>query len=328
MPVYEYKGVNAAGKTIKGVVDAENSQAARAKLRKDNIFLTDLNEGGGSSASPSSSGSSSGPKSLSFGGGGVKSQDIAIMTRQLSTLISAGIPLDESLSALVEQTENIKLKQVISEVRERVNEGANLADSLRTHRKIFSNLYANMVMAGESSGTLGLVLDRLADFTEGQMKLRNKVIQVMVYPILMIVIGIIIMLILFTVVIPKVTQIYDSIGAVLPTPTLILINVSSFIIGYWYLLPIFAGLLIYSARAYMAKPAGRYNVHRWLLRIPLFGSLIRMMAVTRFTRTLGTLLSSGVPLLMALDIVKNVVTNLVISKVIEGARSWSKAAAN
>lgn len=321
MPVYEYKGVNAAGKNTRGVVDAENPQAARTKLRKDGIFLTDINEGrGGVGVGPTSGGGGSGSASISLSGGSVKTQDIAIMTRQLSTLLSAGIPLVESLSALVEQTENIKLKKIVSEVRERVNEGSTLADALRVHKKIFSSLFSNMVMAGESSGTLDLVLDRLAEFTEGQMKLRNKLLQVMAYPVLMMGIGLAVMLILFTFVIPKVTSIYDSINAALPTPTLILIKASEMLISYWYFVPILGGLGVYILRSYMSKDEGRYKVHAFLLRLPIFGGLLRMLAISRFSRTLGTLLSSGVPLLAALDIVKNVVTNMVISRIIESAR--------
>ncbi len=311
MPIFEYRGVNATGKNIRGVVDAESPQLARAKLRSDGIYLTDLSEGSSQRVKSS--------KASGFGAV-VRSRDIAIMTRQLSTLISAGIPLVESLSALVEQTEHLKLKRVVSDVREKVNEGSSLADAMRTHRRVFNNLYANMVMAGESSGTLGVVLDRLADFTEGQMKLRNRILQIMAYPSFMLLIGVTVMLFLFTFVIPKVTTIYDSIDAVLPTPTLVLITASSFLTNYWYFLPIFAALFIYTLRAYVAREEGRLKVDALLLKIPLLGSLIRMISISRFTRTLGTLLSSGVPLLSSMDIVKNVVNNRVISGVIDRAR--------
>lgn len=311
MPVYEYKGVNATGKMIKGIIDAENPQAARGRLRKDDIYLTDLTEGvrGGEAQR----------RQIGIGRS-VKSQDIAIMTRQLATLVGSGIPLVESLSALVDQIENIRLKRVISEVRERVNEGLALADAMRQHPRIFSSLYANMVMAGESSGALDLVLDRLADFTEGQMKLKNKLVSVMAYPVIMLLIGLAVMIILFTFVIPKVTSIYDSMDAVLPLPTIILISSSEYLTSYWYIVLAGAFFVFYLFKAWTSREKGQYRWHRMVLRTPLFGGLVRMMAVSRFSRTLGTLLASGVPLLTALDIVKNVVNNKVISQAVESAR--------
>ena len=312
MPVYEYKGVSATGKKTRGVVDADNAQAARAKLRKEGIFPTDLFEGQSGQVASSR-------KKISFGGS-VGSRDLAIMTRQLSTLLSSGIPIVESLSALVEQTENVKLKRVVSDIRDKVNEGAGLADAMRQHSRIFPALYANMVMAGESSGTLDLVLDRLADFTEGQVKLKGKLIQVMAYPCIMALIGVGVMLILFTFVIPKVTSIYEGIDAVLPLPTQVLISANEILLSYWYFIPVVVFLFIYFLRAYMSKESGRYRVHQMLLNVPIFGKIIRLVAVSRFSRTLGTLISSGVPLLVSLDIVKNVVTNMVISRVIEKAR--------
>ena len=315
MPVYEYRAVDARGKKVRGVVDAENPQAARSKLRKENIYLTDIAEGTGGAAEGSGSGGG-----VRVKGGSVRGQDIAVMMRQLSTLLSSGIPLVESLSALIDQTENIKLKRVVSDVRERVNEGASLADAMRVHKKVFPSLYSNMVMAGESSGTLDMVLDRLADFSEGQQKLQSKIMQVMAYPLIMVLIGLVVMVVLFTFVIPKVTSIYESIDAALPTPTVILITISEILTSYWYFIPVAIGFFIYGLKAYMARDKGRLNVHRFVLKMPLFGNILRMISISRFTRTLGTLISSGVPLLTALDIVKNVVNNMVISNVIGVSR--------
>jgi len=313
MPVFEYRGVGPSGRKVKGVIDADNAQAARSRLRKEGVYLTDLNIGRGE-ALPG------GSQNQRARGGSVRGQDVAIMMRQLATLLAAGIPLVESLSALIDQTESLRLKRVISDVRERVNEGSSLADAMRAHPKIYPAIFSNMVMAGEASGTLDIVLERLADFSEGQMKLRNKILQVMLYPAIMIVIGLAVMLILFTFVIPKVTSIYESINATLPTPTIILIKTSEITVTYWYFLPIGLGLFVYILRAYMAREKGRFVVHRFLLRLPLMGNILRMLAVSRVTRTLGTLVSSGVPLLTALDIVKNVVNNVVIRRVVVDAR--------
>jgi general secretion pathway protein F len=201
-----------------------------------------------------------------------------------------------------------------------VNEGSSLADALGEHPKVFSALYANMIRAGESSGALDVVLVRLADLTESQAQLRNKIIGAMLYPAIMVVVGIAIVSILFVVVIPKVTKIFEDMNVALPWTTRILISVSSFARDYWYLVVALLPAAVFGVRRWMKTPRGRAWWDRTQLQVPVFGELVRMLALSRFAKTLATLLASGVPLLTAMDIVKNIVSNTLLADVIEKAR--------
>jgi general secretion pathway protein F len=312
MPVFEYRGLDARGKAVSGIVDATDPKALKLALRKDGIFLTEIVE--------ESRVKSLAQREVKLGRGRVKPLDVAVMTRQLATLIGAGIPLVESLTALVEQVDKERLKKVLSRVRERVNEGASLADAMADHPRIFPPLYVNMIRAGESSGTLDIVLARLADFTEYQVRLRSKVMGAMTYPIIMVFVGILIVAILFVVVVPKITKIFDRLQTSLPIPTQILIGLSNFVKNWWWLILLVAvGGTVLLVR-YFRTPEGREKWDRFVLRVPVFGPLLRMIAIARFTRTLSTLLSSGVPVLTALDIVKNVLNNKILEKVVEESR--------
>jgi len=310
MPVFEYKGFNSNGKEVKGIIDAENPQMARAKMKRDGVYLTDIKLGKEERTS----------KEISFKKR-VTTQDIAMLTRQLSTLISAGIPLVESLSALIDQVENLKLKSSLSEIRDKVNQGSSLADAMKNHPKIFSNLFTNMIKSGESSGTLGIVLERLAEYTEGQMKLRSKIISILAYPSFMILISMGVLLFLLTYVVPIVIKIYANVNKALPLPTIILIGISSFMTKYWFIVIGLFAFAIYYIRRYIKTPRGREKFDIFVLKVPLVGNMSRMVAVSRFASTFSTLLSSGVPVLQAMDIVKNVVNNTVFAKVIEDART-------
>jgi len=252
--------------------------------------------------------------------GRVTAEDVAILTRQLSTLLHAGVTLVDSLTALVDQTEKERLKRIVSDVKTRVNEGSSLADALAQHGKVFGNLYVNMVRAGEASGALDAVLARLADFTEGQAKLRQKVVGTLIYPAIMTVIGSGILALLMTVVVPKVTKIFESMKVTLPWTTRLLIFTSNTLANWWWLLiPLAIGAVVSFLR-WKQSPKGRPVWDRFVLRAPVFGSLVRMLAIARFSRTLSTLLKSGVPLLTAMDITKNVVSNGVLAEVVENAR--------
>src|SRR5882672_4925357 len=323
MPVFEYSGLTESGKSVRGLKDAESRKVLRSALRKDGIFLTDARSAEGAAAvveAFSGQGLSREVDLRALFGSRVSAQDLAIATRQLATLIGAGITLPESLTALVEQVEHPRLKKVMGAVKQRVNEGASLADALADHPRIFSNLYVNMIRAGESSGALDVVLVRLADFTEAQAQLRNKLIGAMLYPAIMVVVGIAIIGILFVVVIPKVTTIFNDMQVSLPWTTQILIGLSTFARDYWYLLLIGIPLIVYGIRRWIGMPKGKSWWDRTQLRIPIFGELVRMLAIARFARTLATLLKSGVPLLTSMDIVRNIVHNSVLSRVIEDAR--------
>jgi general secretion pathway protein F len=322
VPVFEYTGLTEAGKSVRGIRDAESSKALRSVLRKDGVYLTE--------ARPAEAGAVAGEQKTGLarevdvgamlGFTGVSAQDLAIATRQLATLIGAGIPLVEALTALVDQIEQPRLKKVMGVIKQKVNEGSSLADALKEHPKVFTDLYVNMIRAGESSGALDVVLVRLADFTEAQAQLRNKIIGAMLYPIIMVVVGIAIVGILFVVVIPKVTKIFEDMQVTLPWTTRILIAVSSFARDYWYVMLVALPAAVWGVRSWVKTARGRAWWDQTQLRAPVFGELIRMLAISRFAKTLATLLASGVPLLTAMDIVKNIVANTMLADVIDKAR--------
>jgi general secretion pathway protein F len=329
MPVFEYSGLTEAGKSVRGLKDAESRKALRAVLRKDGVFLTDARSTDGAGATALTSPVKLEPLGQTLSRevdlrtlfrSRISAQDLAIATRQLATLIGAGITLPESLTALVEQVEHPRLKKVMGAVKQRVNEGASLADALADHPRVFSTLYVNMIRAGESSGALDVVLTRLADFTEAQATLRNKLLGAMLYPAIMVFVGIAIVGILFVVVIPKVTKIFEDMNVALPWTTRILIAISSFARDYWYVILVAIPLAVWGARAFLKTPRGRQWWDAKQLTLPVFGELLRMLALARFAKTLATLLSSGVPLLTSLDIVKNIVHNSLLAHVIEDAR--------
>ncbi|HCU24094.1 MAG TPA: type II secretion system protein GspF [Deltaproteobacteria bacterium] len=319
MPVFSYKGMDAAGKKTAGIIDAENLKAARLKLRRANLFPTEVVEGGAARGAVSG-GRFSLKKFLSK----PKVGDIANMTRQLSTLINANIPLVDALSALVEQIEQPALRSVLSEIREKVREGARLADAMRGYPDIFGNLYLNMVHAGEASGALDTVLIRLADFTEGQARLQSKVRGALTYPLVMGLVGIALMSFLLVFVVPKIVKIFEDTKAVLPLPTRVLVALSGFLQSYWYVVILLAILAWWGVRKYKAKPAGRRLLDKWSLKLPIFGEMFRMIAVSRFCRTLSTLMGAGVQLMASLDIVKGIVDNVILTEVIEETRDSVK----
>ena len=320
MPVYAYKGVNQQGKAVTGTQDADNPRAIKAQLRRDGIFVTDLNEterGGARQAGRSRW------RDMRVGGG-IKPGELAVATRQLATLIAAGIPLVEALVALIDQVDNPRLKAVWADVKQRVNEGAGFGDALGGHPRTFTGLYTNMVRAGETSGALDVVLARLADFTEGQAELRQKLGGTMVYPALMSVLAVAVVGMLMVVVVPQISVMFTSQKVALPLMTQVLIGTSNFARDrWWVMLPLGVGA-VFGFRRYIASEKGRRWWDNFILNAPLFGPLVRMVAVTRFCRTLSTLLASGVPLLAAFDIVKNVVQNTRLLQVIETARDCVK----
>ena len=319
MPVFAYRGFDAAGRAVQGTLDADSPRAIKGTLRRDGIFLTELTES--AAASTQSQGSFT-----RFGRGSarISSQDLAVATRQLSTLIGAGIPLVDALTALIDQVDNPSFKGIWAEVKQKVNEGAGFGDALSSHSRTFTGLYVNMVRAGESSGALDVVLTRLADFTESQADLRSKLIGTMVYPALMVVMANLVIAILMIFVIPKIARLFLAQKVALPLPTRILIGSSMVLKDWWFVfLPVIA-LAIYGVKRFVGTPRGRAWWDRTLLKLPLFGPLARMVATTRFTKTLATLIGSGVPLLTAFDIVKNVVQNTVLLEAIEMARDCVK----
>ncbi len=319
MPVYAYRGFNAAGRAIGGIVDADTPKGARQKLRREGIFPTELVEQQRQVAKRAATESTTW-QSFTRYFERISPEELALLTRQLATLVGARVPLVDSLSALIEQSEHARTKRILSQVREQVTEGSSLADALKAHPRVFSDLYVNMVRAGEASGALEAVLLRLADYTESYAQLRSKVRSALTYPTLMAITGAAILMFLLAYVVPKITKIFAENQATLPLMTRILLAVSGFAQEYWWLM-VFA-LLTAGVSVQMSRrtEAGRLRFDRYMLAIPYLGTLFKKVALARFARTLATLLKSGVNLLTALDIAKNVVNNSLLSRAIEEAR--------
>jgi general secretion pathway protein F len=313
MAVFEWRGLNPAGREVKGVRDADNLKVLRGLLRREGILLT--------SALEEAAAKKANARNVDFGRyfRRVTVLDLSMMTRQFATLLKSGVPLVESMSALIDQMENEELKNALTQTRDRVNEGSALHAALRQHDKIFPNLYVNMVEAGEASGTLEVVLARLADFLEAQNKLNNKVMAALAYPAFMALMGLVTITIMMVVVVPKVTSIFEDFEHALPWYTRALIVMSDIFVNYWWAL--IGGTVgsIYGFRRWRDSPEGRARWDRWILTVPLFGKLLMMVAVARFARTLSTLLKSGVPLLRAMEITRNVLGNVELMRIVEEA---------
>ena len=312
MPVYEYKGVASSGRSVSGVLDGESLKDVKSKLKKDGIVVLDVHEGGAVQAARS--------REISFGRGRIRTGDVANATRQLATLLAAGLPLMDALNVLVDQEENQALKQSLASLRDSVRGGSSFTDALKTNAKVFSQLYGNMVAAGEASGTLEITLDRLADFLEEQVRFRGRLAAALAYPALMTVIGVGVLFFLFSFVLPRVVGMFEDMKQQLPFITLALLAMVHVLSRFWWLILAALGGAGWYLKQHFSTPAGREQLDRWLLRVPVFGTLIRMIAVSRFTRTLGTLLQSGVPTLTALDIVQNVIGNTVLAEAVRKAR--------
>jgi len=312
-PLFEYKALESSGKTLRGMVEAENQKTARLKLKKQGLLVVAISEKSSSRSQTTSSG-------VPFIGNRVSVREIALMTRQLASLVKANIPLVEALNALVEQTEKPVLKVTLAQVRQDVNEGTSLAKAMAKHPKVFDNIFVNMIEAGESSGTLALVLLRLADLKEAQMRLRGKIISSMTYPVLMMCVSFTLLLGIFTFVIPKLTQVFESMNKQMPVVTRFLITISDLIVNWWYLFLSAVLLSFWLFNRYINSTRGRPRWDAFKLKMPMFGSLVRMIAVTRFSSTMATLLGSGVPILTSMNIARNLVGNIPISQAIGHAR--------
>lgn len=313
MPIFEYRGLTRAGKNTKGIVDAENLRAARAKLKKDGVFVVDIKD--------KKKASTANKKKKPGAGKSVPVRDLALMTRQLATLVKANIPLVDALTAVSEQVENETLSEAIADIKNMVNEGSSFNKALQKYPNIFSNIFISMSEAGEMSGTLHTILIRLAEFTEASNELREKVKSAMTYPVIMLVVTIGLLFFLFIFVIPKMMTVFESNPDLkLPWYSLMVINISGVMVDYWYVM-LLAGFLSWTSfKLWKKSPAGSAQWDAISLKLPIFGQTTRMVAIARFTRTLGTLLTGGVPMLQALQIVRNVVENDVIARAIDDAR--------
>ncbi len=307
MAVFAYQGRGAAG-VQKGEIEAPDRTAAVGELRKRAILVTQISEKAGGKT----------PVKI---GSKVKDRDMAIFTRQFSTMIDAGLPLVQCLNILAAQSESKNLRGVTSSVARTVEDGATLADSLRKHPRTFDDLFTNMVEVGETGGILDVVLQRLAAYIEKAAALKRKVKSAMVYPASIISVAFLVIVFMLTFVIPTFAAMFKDMGAELPLPTRVVIWLSDFVRSY--ILLILAGLVgcVFALRSYYRTENGKSTIDALLLKVPIFGMLIRKVAVARFTRTLGTLVQSGVPILEGLRITATTAGNKVVEKAVLQCRT-------
>jgi general secretion pathway protein F len=317
MAVYEYKAIAKSGKASKGVIDADSPAAARRKLREQDLHPTEIVEAGGNrravAGAPEAvkNGSADGKKGA-FIFGRVSVRDVALMTRQFGVLLQAGMPLVEALSALLTQTSKPRLQKALYDIRDFVKGGGSLGEALGRHPRIFSPLYTNMVRSGEASGALEQVLLRLADIEEQQAKLRARLISMMIYPAFMALFAVTVIVFMMMVIVPKITQIFEKQKQELPQITKIMVGVSHFIGYYWWLILLVAFGVLLLWRMWVATDTGRRRWDRFKLRAPVYSTFHIKLIASRFARTLGTMLESGLSMMVALDVVKTVIENRVV----------------
>jgi len=314
MAVYNYEALGSDGKGVSGVIDADSPQDARLKLRSRKLYVTKLVEiKTGEKASESTRFALSSLR-------GHMIQEVAVVTRQLSTLLSSGISLMGALTAVIEQEENYHLKGVLMDIRERVSQGAMLSDALAANPFYFNDLYVNMVRAGESSGNLDSVLHRIADYLQIQSRIHARVVAALTYPIIMIIVATTVVLFLLTFVVPKIVEILQKQQKALPLPTDILIKTSDFLKTSWLAILLVIVIIYLIYKKFSKTKKGRLIIDTFLLKMPVMGQLIKKHAISRFSITLSVLLESGLPVLVSLDIVKKVVNNKLLEDTIEIVR--------
>ena len=311
MALYNWSGYTEKGKGSSGMIDASSIREAKLKLRTQGVFVSTISEESPGLGHPL--------KDISLRGilGRVRMEDLTVATRQLSTLVGASIPLVDALSALYEQTDSPAMKKTIAQVRDSVNEGLAFADALAQHKRVFPDLYVNMIRSGEASGALDVVLLRLAEFMEGQHRLRSRIASAMLYPLFLLGISLLVLMYLLTAVVPKVVGMFESMKQTLPLPTRILIAVSEFFASAWWIMIIVAVVAVVLLVRWKKTERGALKFDRFIMGLPIFGSIYKKVSVARFARTLGTLLTSGVPIIESLRIVKAVLQNKIMESAIE-----------
>jgi type IV pilus assembly protein PilC len=306
MPMYEYTARSSTGQIQKGQIEAQSTEEVSAHVRKNRMLLVSVRQA---------------PKAIKFGmGPRIKTRDIVIFTRQFATMINAGLPLVQSLTILAQQSENKALQEVTRAVVYDVEAGNTLADAFAKHPKAFSDLYVNMVAAGEAGGILDTILLRLAVFLEKNDALIRKVKGAMIYPGVILSVAGIAISVLLVFVIPTFQDMFASVNMELPLPTRVVIGLSDGLISYWWAILAAVGVGIFGIRKYYGTPVGRKNLDSLLLRAPVLGDIIRKSAVSRFTRTLGTLISSGVSILDGLEITAKTSGNRVVHDAVMESR--------
>ncbi len=313
MPIFEYKAVDASNKTRKGMIDADTARDARIKLKREQLFVTDIAEAKKKQRAAIRLRGITGVETPNK----LRTEQVAAVTRQMASLLQAGIPLAEALRMIIEQAPDKKIESTFRDIREKVTQGVPLGDAVLQHPAYFTPLYSNMLKAGESAGSLDQVMLRLAGFLQNSTRLQNKVGAALIYPGVMVVVGIVVVSILMTFVVPEVTKLIRGKGQELPLPTRILVTVSDFLVDYWLLVMIGALLLVILFQLFINGDKGRLIWDRFKLSLPVFGDLMKKQSVARFSTTLATLLRSGVPALQAIDVTKAVVDNKILQNALQ-----------
>jgi type IV pilus assembly protein PilC len=313
MATFRYSARDASGRVVAGAIDAETEVLVLGKLQEMGFFVTNLQRQSGGAVSL---------RRLDLGKlRKVGMRELTVFTRQFATMVNAGLSMVRTLNILEQQTESAKLKTIVGDVRKHVEEGMTLSDALGQHPDTFSALTINMVRAGEIGGVLDDVLNRLAIFYEKDLSLRQKVRAAMTYPaaIFTFALGVIFFLVFF--ILPQFIGFFEGLDLQLPLPTRVLIFVTHALTGYWYVF--LGGLLVsfWGLRVYIGTERGRFRWDRYKLRVPVFGPLLRKVTISRFTRTLGTLITSGVPIMQALEVVSKAVENKIVAQAIDSVRS-------
>jgi len=309
MNTYSYLAKEKDGKTVMGTLDAASDSEVAELLHKKGLVILSIEQAKQKKAR------------VSFAVGRVKSDDLVVFSRQLATMINAGIPLVQSLGILGEQVESKALHGVILSIRKDIEGGMNFCDSLNKYPKVFSEFFINMVRAGEASGMLDEVLDRLASYLEKSTALARKVKSSMVYPAVVVSMAIIITIFLLLKVVPTFKGIFDMLGGQLPLPTRILIGVSDLLRKNSLYVVIGAAVAVFIFKKYISTDKGRYNYDKWKLKLPVIGDLVRKVAIAKFSRTFSTLVRSGVAILNALDIVAKTSGNRIVEEAVTGCRT-------
>ncbi len=310
MPAYDYEALDQSGNVKKGMIAAESLRDAKEKIRSKSLYPVNVNIGN-DKATQSNTGFNLGFLKV------IKSKDLTLMTRQLATMLSAGTPLEEALTALSSQNDNIIIKDTMTRLKVAVSEGKKLSEAMAADKNSFPPLYRAMVRAGEASGDLGAIMERIADYSEKSEEIKNKVSTAMVYPIVLSIVATSVLIILMTFVVPKVVSQFENIGAELPTLTRAVIWVSEFLVQYGLGLLILCVMAIMSYFYAMRKQDVRLKVHRAQLKVPVIGRLILSVSSARFSRTMGTLLDGGSPVLESIRAAKEIVRNEVIRDAID-----------
>lgn len=311
MANFKYSARDTSGRVVAGAIEAETEVMVIGKLQEMGFYVTSLER-----EAPRTSVGTVLRRWRKVG-----MRDLTIFVRQFATMVNAGLSMVRTLTILEQQTENAKLREIIIEVRRDVEEGMTLSDAFNKHPQTFSTLVVNMIRAGEIGGVLDDVLNRIAFFFEKDFALRQKVRAAITYPIAIFIfaIGVIFFLVFF--ILPQFIGFFEGLDLVLPLPTRVLIVFTRVATGYWYIFLGMFALGLYALRTYIRTPVGRLNFDKWKLRVPIFGALVRKVTVSRFSRTLGTLITSGVPIMQALEVVSKAVENRVVANAIEDVRS-------